>query len=166
MALATYSPEDVVILLGGVYPLDGVVAGTFIEVSRESSTFETSVTADGRVSRTHISDPTHNVTISLASTADSNSILSTLSSTDNLLQSVIVPLFVKDGLGGTMFYAPSCWIEKIPSVSFSEGVEVREWTIKTAGGVLSVGGNEKGSSVSTDLAALGFIAADFGGLFR
>ena len=64
MALATYSPEDVVFLLAGVIPLDGFADGTFISVRKSNPIFETVVSADGKVSRTQIKNPLYTVTLS------------------------------------------------------------------------------------------------------
>ena len=76
MALALYSPEDVIILLGGLYQIEGLTEGSFVTISEDKNRWETTVTTDGRVTRIHNKNPTHSVTITLASTADSNSIFS------------------------------------------------------------------------------------------
>lgn len=165
MSLALYSPEDVVILLGGIVPIEGLAEGSFISISKSGEQYKTTTTADGRVSRVKNEDPTHTVTLTLHSTADANLILSGLASTDHIVNSVVIPLFIKDGLGTTMFYAPSFWIEQLPERVFSEGVEANQWTLRTAGAQMVVGGNESGGLVDANLAALGFIAADFAGLF-
>lgn len=162
--LSHYSPEDVVILLGGIYPVDGLVDGSFVSIQKDSDSFSTKVTADGRVSRTHVDSPTHTVRISTMSTASVNDVFSAWAFADGKLYGVMMPLFVKDGLGTTLFYAPFSWIEKEPDLVLGTDVETREWTIKTAGAVRNVGGNELGSIVPTSLSAAGFIAADFAGL--
>ena len=48
MALALYSPEDVTILLGGIYQIEGLVEGSFISIA-EDNRWTTSVTADKKV---------------------------------------------------------------------------------------------------------------------
>lgn len=164
MALALYSPEDVIIMLGGLYQLTGTLEGSFISIEEGGGNWETRVTTDGRVTRVHKKDPTHTVKITLTSTANDNSILSGLYSADNFLYATTVPLFIKDTTGNTMFYSPVSWIEKSPDVTFSTEVEGREWSIKTAGAICSIGGNESGSLIPTGLAQVGFLAADFVGL--
>ena len=163
--LALYSPEDVVILLGGIYQVTGTHEGSFITISEGGNQWETTVTADGRVSRTHIKDPTHSVSITLASTADANSVFSAWTSADNFLFGAMIPLFIKDNMGTTLFYAPMSWVEKVPDSSFSTDVEPREWVLRTAGATSTIGGNESGGMIDSDLASLGFISADFAGLF-
>lgn len=162
--LALYSPEDVVILLGGIYPITGTHEGSFVAIAEPANKWETTITSDGRVSRTHIKDPTHLVSVTLASTADDNSIFSAWTSADGVLFGAMIPLFIKDNMGTTLFYAPMSWVEKVPEASFSTDVEPREWIIRTAGATSSIGGNEGGGVISSELASLGFISADFAGL--
>lgn len=164
--LATYSPEDVIILLGGVYRIEGLAEGSFISIAKNELAYKTTATSDGRVSRTKGEDPTHTVKITLSSFADSNLVFTAMVEADGLLHSAVIPFFMKDALGTTTFYAPMCWIEQVSDVTLADGITGREWTLRTAGGVLAVGGNESGSLVDTNLAALGFIAGDFAGLFN
>lgn len=163
MALALYSPEDVIILLGGIYQIEGLHEGSFISIREDEAKWKTEVTTDGRVTRTFNKNPTHTVTLTLSSVASDNSILSAWASTDAFLYGAILPLFIKDTNGTTMFYAPSTWVEKTPDSSFDEEVTGREWELKTSGAVYIVGGNESGEGIPTELAVLGFIGADFAG---
>ena len=162
--LALYSPEDVIILLGGIYQITGTHEGSFISINEGNNRFYTSVTTDGRITRTHIKDPTHTVNITLASTAEANSVFSAWASADGILFGAMIPLFIKDNMGTTLFYAPMSWVEKVPDANFSTEVEAREWVIKTAGATATIGGNESGGIVPVELAALGFLSADFAGL--
>ena len=164
MELALYSPEDVIVLLGGLYQIEGLYEGSFVSISEDGGRWQTSSTADGRVSRTHNKDSTHNVTISLSSTSNANSVFSAWASADGILFGAMIPLFIKDNNGTTLFYAPMSWVEKVPDTTFGVDVESRDWVLRTAGATHSVGGNESGGAVSTELAALGFIGADFAGL--
>lgn len=164
MALALYSPEDVTILLGGIYKIEGLQEGSFLTISEPKNRWDTSVTADGRVTRTYNKDSTHSVSITLNSTSDSNNIFSSWAFADGILYGAMIPLFIKDTNGTSLFYSPISWIEKVPDSSFDSSVSGREWILKTAGATHSVGGNESGGVVPTELAALGFISADFAGL--
>lgn len=161
MTIATYSPEDVIILLGGVYQIEGLYEGSFVTISEEGKRWETSVTADGRVSRTHINSPIHSVSLTLMSTASANTVFSAWASADGLLFGAMIPLMIKDSMGTSVFYAPMSWIEEVPESSFDVDVGERVWSLKTAGAVYTIGGNE-GSG--TDIASLGLIGADIAGL--
>lgn len=164
MSVALYSPEDVTILIGGLFQVEGLQEGSFISISKGSPLYKTSVTTDGRVSRTYIKDQTHDVKLTVMATSDVNNALTAWAKTDSLLNGAMIPLFVKDGLGSTLFYAPLSWIEEIPASDFSTTVSSREWVIKTAGAEHFVGGNESQSGISSGLTAAIGIAADFAGL--
>lgn len=165
MSLATYSPEDVVILIGGVYPLSGLSEGSFVSIVKDTQNYTTKVTADGRVSRTSSKTTTHTITLTLASTAGDNTVLSSWAGMDQAIQSAMAPIMIKDGMGTTTFFAPLSWVEKISDVSFEMGVSGREWTIRTAGGTLAIGGNEMGGVIDSSLVSIGMMAADTLGLF-
>lgn len=141
MAMALYSPEDVLILLGGFYQLEGLHDGSFITISEDKNRWESSVTADGSVSRTHIPSAIHNISVTLSSVSPSNSVLSSWATADGFLYGAILPLIIKDTNGSTMFYTTECWLEKVADTSFETSVSGREWIIKSAGGNLAVGGN-------------------------
>lgn len=163
MALALYSPEDVIILLGGIYQIEGLHEGSFISIEEDEDRWKTSVTTDGRVTRTHNKTATHTVSITLSSTADANSIFSAWAAADGFLYGAMLPLFIRDTNGTSMFYSPVTWVEKSPQASFDEGVTGREWVLKASGAVNTIGGNESGGVIPTELAVLGFIGADVAG---
>lgn len=163
MSIVTYSPEDVIILLGNVYAVEGLVEGSFISIAKEAQQYKTSLTADGRVSRVNIEDPTHTITITTNSFSESNLIFTAWAATDQVIQSAMFPLFVKDAMGSTLFYAPLCWVESMAEVEFDVGITGRKWVLRSAGGKMVVGGNGD-SVVDSNLVSLGLIAADFGGL--
>lgn len=165
MSVALYSPEDVIILLGGVYQIDGLHEGSFLSITEDGNRYETSVTTDGKVSRTHKKFATHTVSLTLSSVANANDIFSAWAASDGILYGAIIPLMIKDNLGTSLFYSPSCWVEKAPTASFGEAVESREWVLKCAGAFSAVGGNENGTVIPETLAQVGFIGVDFAGLF-
>ena len=163
MSLALYSPEDVIILLGGIYQIEGLHEGSFLSISQDGNKWESSVTSDGRVTRTYNKSNTHTVSITLSSTADANAIFAAWAASDGLLHGAMLPLFIKDTNGNSMFYSPSTWVEKEPESSFDMDVTERTWVLKAAGAVNTIGGNESGELIPKELAVLGFIGADFAG---
>lgn len=163
MALANYNPEDVFIILGGVYQLTGVASGSFITIAQDQDATSTNVTTDGYVNRTIRKNTTHTISITLASTADDNIIMSGWASADREIKSAFIPLFVKDSHGQTLFYSPLTWVQRVTDVEFAEGVSSRVWTLGSAHGSMVVGGNSTGV-VDPSLASLGLLAADFAGV--
>jgi len=55
MAVRTFDPAQVVILLGGA-PMSGFADGTFITIERETDTFQKESGADGVISRIKMND--------------------------------------------------------------------------------------------------------------
>jgi hypothetical protein len=79
MDLWTYSPEEVTILVMGV-PLEGVVDGTFVSVTRLAPVFTSSSTADGRITRTYNAADIWDIQFTLMNTSPSNGFLEASSS--------------------------------------------------------------------------------------
>ena len=163
MTLALYSPEDITILLGGVYEVEGLTEGSFVSIAEDTGRWATSITADKQVSRTYTGSGTYTVSISLMSTSNANGIFSAWASADGILYGAILPLFIKDTNGTSLFFATSSWIEGVPNADFDTSVNGRTWVIKATGVVSTVGGNESGGLVNANLASLGFLSADFAG---
>jgi len=157
--LAHYSPEHVTVLLGGVYPIDGFVDGSFVSIKKDSPNFTTKVTADGSVSRTRNANDVYSVTITLASFANSNKILSAIAELDHRATNARLPLMIKDSKGSTTFFSPEAWVSEPTAVEFGIDITERQWTFTCPKGVLIAGGNEGGilDGVSAELASVGFL---------
>ncbi len=155
MGLASYSPEDVVFLIGGIIPITGFADGTFITIHKASQIYETVVTTDGKISRTQVENPLYTVNLSLSSVAQDNEILTALSFLDRKTGRGKVPILVRDHLGTSLFYASVAWIEGIPDVTYGVDVSNRDWVFNCVGVTEIVGGNERSSGVPDVLAALG-----------
>lgn len=161
-SLAHYSPEDVTVLLGGVYPLDGFVDGSFVSIQKDSPNFTTKVTADGSISRTRNASSLYTVTVTLASFANTNKILTALAELDYRAMDARLPLLIKDSRGSTTFFSPETWVSKPTSVEFGLDITERTWSFTCSKGILIAGGNEGGilDGVSAELAAVGFLGLD------
>jgi len=153
--LARYSPEDVTVILAGFYTVSGFSAGTFVSINKYSPVFTERQSADGHVSRTHTKSDLYKVNISLASTSDSNQVLTYMSRLDELTFRAKFPVIIKDQLGSSLFFASQCWIESVPSADYSEDVDTREWAICCYGGAFNVGGNYEPSSEMEDILNIG-----------
>lgn len=158
MSLASYSPEQVVFLLGGAIPLDGYADGTFISINKPNPIFETVVSADGKVSRTQIENPLYTVRLSLSSVASANEILTAISFADKKTGRAKFPLMIKDNMGTSLFYASLAWIEGTPDMVFDTNVSTRDWVFNCIGVTEIVGGNENVNPISDPLVALGIEA--------
>lgn len=153
--LAHYSPEDVIVLFGGVHRLTGFVDGTFVNISKDEASFLTRVSSDGMPTRVHSSNPIYTVSLSLHSGSESNDVLSYALLLDETTKMAKFPLIVKDKLGSTLFFSLTSWIENRPTSSLSVDIEEREWIIKCYQATFNVGGNESPSSLGQDALAVG-----------
>lgn len=138
--------------------MEGLANGTFITISKDVPVISTTRSTDGHIARTVRRDDSYTLTLSVVQTSVSNTILSRLFAADRVTYQGKFPIFIKDNNGSTVFAAGTCWITSEPNVSFSNGIEVREWVIQCAEGGLYSGDNEQGSGAVVD-AVVGLAAA-------
>lgn len=141
----TYDPNNVQIIMGGV-ALSGFADGTFINVAYDENLYNKVVGADGEVSRSKTNNRCATVAITLKQTSSSNDELSAFYAADELNNSGVVPLMIKEiGSGRTLVFAQAAWVEKLPDTGYSKDVEDRAWTIATAQLKTFIGGNASNS---------------------
>lgn len=136
-----YSPKDVILLLGGFYPVDGYSSDTFIRIKKDVKPFDTMKSMDGEMARVYRKDEGYIVEITLAQSSPTNDILSSLYNIDIATQVGKFPLLIKDTKGTTTFFAGTAWVEDIPDVTFAGNLTERTWVIGTSEAALNVGGN-------------------------
>lgn len=146
----TYSPEDVQILVAGIYAITGYVEGTFISIKKDVQPFTTSRTADGKLNRTQREDKGYTLEISIAQSSTSNDVLNKLLEIDQVTGLGQFPIFIKDGNGSSLFFTSQAFISSVPDVEFSNSISTRTWTIQCEDGFLNVGGNDGKSGVLED----------------
>lgn len=152
MSLATYSPEDVTVLIAGIRPLTGYLDGTFITITKDLIPFESARTADGRVARKYNRDQVYTVVINLHSTSEDNDFLTKVWQIDEATLRGKFPLLIKDTKGSSLFFSTTAWIESPPIMEFSSTtVTPRTWIIKATQSVINFGGNLEASSAIEDL---------------
>lgn len=161
MDLWTYSPEEVTVLVMGV-PLEGVVDGTFVSVTRQAPVFTSSSTADGHITRTYNAAYIWDIQFTLMNTSPSNGFLDKLVLLDRVTKRGKFPLMIKDGFGGTLIFSTTTWIEELPSITYGVEMTERVWTLKSANAVVNINGNESPSSMAEDI--LGTVASALPGI--
>lgn len=149
--LNSYSPEDVTVLVAGVLPLTGFIAGSFVTIKKDVSPFQAARTSDGQVARLYSNDQTYTVTLTLHNTAESNEVLTKLWLLDEITQRGKFPLLIKDQLGSSLFFSTTSWIEGIPDTTYGSEITERTWTIRSSQAVINIGGNASASSLIEDL---------------
>lgn len=140
MAVKTYDPKQVLLIIGGA-PIGGFADGEFISVERDEDTYTKISGADGEVSRSKSNNKMGELTVTLLQTSSSNLILSAIMQADELSNSGVVPIFIKDGLGTTILFSAEGWIKKPPTVSYDKELTDREWVLDLSNVDIFVGGN-------------------------
>lgn len=146
-ALGNYSPADVTVVVALMHTVTGFVDGSFLTISKSTPTFTAKESADGIVTRTMSNSSMYQITLSLAQSSESNTVLSWMHNLDKVSKgSAMFPLLIKDRSGSSVMFAGEAWIESIPTSTFSTGIEAREWVISCATAASHVGDNYGGES--------------------
>ncbi len=141
MAVYTYDPSEVAVIVGGAI-MQGFADGTFVEVERDEQAYEKVTGADGETSRAKTNNKSGNITITLKQTSPSNDILSGIMIADEADNSGVVPVLIKDRLGNTVFASSAAWVQQMPSSAYSKEIEEREWVLDCAKIDAFVAGND------------------------
>ncbi|MBG23779.1 MAG: hypothetical protein CMF22_10030 [Idiomarinaceae bacterium] len=159
----TYAPSEVTVSIASLYEIAGFSPGSIVSITKDAALYSTQKGATGGVERTHISDATYTLEITLSQTSPSNTVLNALSAIDDVTRSAAFPVFVKDSSGNSIFFAASCWIESPPSASYSNTHQDRTWSIKCTEMVFGIGGNGVGTSEGeVQIAQLASLLSQFG----
>lgn len=150
-SLATYIPESVTFLVAGFIPVTGFVDGTFIDVSKDLMPFTSVRTSDGMVARLYNNDQTYTITLTLHCMSESNNLLTKMWQVDEVTQRGKFPLLIKDNSGSDLLFSTSTWIEGLPTMTKSNGVEGRTWVFRSSQTVINFGGNGDPSSLLEDI---------------
>lgn len=127
--LGLYSPRDLEIFIAFVYEIKGFSRDRMINLQKEVESFKVSTGGHGNTERLKSSNNNYTLTLSLAQTSSSNSILSALYSLDSVSRRAVFPIFIKETPTGSIFISDSCFILKPPEVVYSGNIETRDWTL-------------------------------------
>ena len=136
----TYNPKEVIVTIGGI-PMSGYSDGTFLEIVRTEQTWSTIVGADGFVTRGKTNNFSGTLTLTLKQSSPSNDVLSGFIIADELTNSGIIPILVKDLSGNSTYFAAQGWVQAYANSTFGKEINDREWTIALANLDLFVGSN-------------------------
>ena len=140
MTPKTYDPKFVSVIAGGI-PLTGFPDGTFVSYTRDEDTYNKQIGADGVVSRSKTNNRSGVLTLTLQQTSQGNDVLTGFFNLDELSNSGVFVIVIKDVLGTTILQG-SAWIKKPADIVYSKEIEGREWTIDVSEeSPLVIGGN-------------------------
>ena len=137
MAIKTYDPKQVAIILGGI-----IVAGwNSLSVEYEDDAYEHSVGTDGEEMRSKKNDLRASMTLTLAQSSASNDALSILAAADRASNGGALPLLIKDNTGRSLVTSESAWIKKVPAFSREAGPSEVEWSFSLSNAIIFHGGH-------------------------
>lgn len=136
----TYDPKNVSMIVGGKIA-HGFADGTFIKAMRNQQAFTLKVGADGEGTRAKSNDKSGKYEITLMQSSSFNDILSAYASADELSDSGIVPILLRDNNGTTIATSLTAWVQKLPDTELAKEVGTRTWIFETDAMELFVGGN-------------------------
>jgi hypothetical protein len=142
--LKTYDPKEITISIAGVSltAIGGFADGSFVTISQSEDDWVETTGADGEICRARNYKSTiHTMALSFLQSSQCNTVMSGLRLADLTSKAGVFPILIKDNLGETIVSTPTCWITKSADVSYSNGVEAREWNLKFVEAVKVVGGN-------------------------
>lgn len=140
MSLKSYVPSSVSVIVGTV-TLEGLAEDSFVDSERKTDAFTSSVSNEGKVTRTKSSDRRGTIKVTLEASSDSNDYLSSLAITDDLTNVGTFPVIVKDNSGTDLSTAPEAWITKIPNLKKGKELGKVEWTFECAELIQFLGSN-------------------------
>lgn len=140
MALRTYDPKKVTVVIGGV-PMSGFADGTFLSIIRSEDAFTKVTGADGDTSRAKSNNRDGEATLTLLQTSPSNDILTGFAQLDERENGGVVSFTVKDLSGRSTFVSAFAWIRKLPDSEYGKEISDREWVFELADMDMFVGGN-------------------------
>jgi len=136
----TYDPRACIITVGGI-PLSGFTDGTFVEISRDEATWVKTIGADGYVTRGKTNNFSGSMIVTLKQFSPSNDVLSGFITLDELTNTAIIPILVKDTSGNSTYFAAQGWVQSWATSPFGKDIADRQWTIALAVLDLFVGSN-------------------------
>lgn len=136
-----YDPNQVQFSVGGKV-ISGFMSGSMIEVEPAAELFNNVVGTQGDVGIATVYNDLVTIKCKLMQTSSSNDDLNAIvvASRTSTASSVAAACSLAD-MSGTTRVAGKAWVQKRPTVVFSDTIEGREWTITCNASTFTVGGN-------------------------
>lgn len=146
--LGTYSAEEVQVILeqvstGLVYRVVGFMEDSMVTVTPSVDTYTPYNGADNTGARIHNGNRSANVVLSLQQTSPSNDVLTRLLQKDvrSRRNEGLFSVMIKDASGRTVATARQAYITRLPEITYTNNMSVREWNIYAYNSEIFVGGN-------------------------
>ena len=130
-----YSADNVSIIVDGT-PITGFAEGAFVDVARAVESATLYMGADGKGAMVINPNKSGTVTIRLAQTSLSNAFLTALEAVKS-----VFPIIVKDTNGNSLHTGAKAFISSMPTSSYAQELNSREWVIMVESLIHIEGGN-------------------------
>lgn len=131
MSLNTYDPANVNASLGTV-PISGYAPDSFLTVEFNADHWTVQIGADGKGNtRSKSNDRSATITFSLLQHSISHDLLTALYQADELSNTGLGQLYIRDNTTGATFTARNAWVKKPPTASFGAEAQAWDWTVET-----------------------------------
>lgn len=160
--LATYSPEDVIVVLSNdkfSHIVSGYTEGSFLSITRLIPHAELYNGADAQNARVVRAVKNCDITVTLMQTSETNDVFSQLLVLDEASRdgSDCFALTIKDNTGRTVMSSPQVFIGTVPDAEFGIEISDRAWVLRAIHLDQHYGGNGKLSpDTFGDLTDLGY----------
>lgn len=125
MALKTYDPNQVAVILGGSI-IGGWADGQFVSIVPNSDEYELTIGIDGEGTRAKQNNRSAQITLSLLQSSESNAVLESFLNTGETFG-----FLLKDNSGSTIYSAVACWVRRRPDANFDRTAQNRDWVLET-----------------------------------
>ena len=164
MSVATYSPKNMVITLGGL-PVTGFSDSDMVTISLDEPKWAKYTSVDGTVSRSHNVADGGRFVFTLNQTSAANQICSSALQLDlaNPDGSNTFGVAVRDentSGAGTFYLGTGSWVEGMPESAYGKEIGTREWVVEVSDVKWNLSGNESSEIVglASSAAAVGAAA--------
>ena len=140
MGVKTYNPKKVTVIVGGAI-MGGFSDGGLVTVARNEQAMTLQMGTDGEAARSKTNNKAGLITISLLQTSPSNAILQGFASADELSDSGVFSVLIKDNSGSSLYAAETAWVQKVPDSEFAREAGARDWILETDNLEVFIGGN-------------------------
>jgi len=137
----TYNLARVIMTVNGV-PMSGFGESDAANWEPNSDIWETTVGADGELTRNKTNDDSGKLTFTFSKMSMSNGVLNVfLQLAKNFGIGDTFTIMINDLNGGDKLIAIDCYIEREPDLAFGKAAGEKAWVIKTPSGKTSHGGS-------------------------
>lgn len=136
--ISTYSPESVLLILGGA----ALTGWNSISISRDADQFNVIKGIRGKHTRSRNYDNSATIVLELPFSSDWNYILSQIVTQDSQSATGRCEILLKDNSGNSIFKTTQAYVRKFADVTFDATISSRVWTIQCLDvDVYTVGGS-------------------------